>query len=211
MKEVLLVNDIFYSIQGESSFAGSRCIFIRLAGCNVKCEWCDTTYAYNEGCELTIGDILIKVGAWDCDLVEVTGGEPLLQEHSIQLMEELVAKGYRVLLETSGTESIMNVPQKVVIIMDIKCPSSGAVDKNKEDNIALLKSNDEIKFVIADRNDYEWAKEKVRSLREGGCTNVILFSPVRDCMNSNELALWILEDNLPVRLQLQLHKLAGMK
>jgi len=208
---IIRVNEIFYSIQGESTFAGLRCIFIRLGGCNIGCSWCDTKYAFNEWTEMTVGEVLSAIKMWNCKLVEVTGGEPLLQRSSITLMEELVLNGYKVLLETSGILSIANVPEEVTIIMDLKCPSSGVSERNRYENIKLLKGDDEIKFVIADRVDYEWAKEKVKEIRDVGCSSKILFSPVKGKMEIKQLAKWILDDNLAVRLQLQLHKYIGIK
>lgn len=209
--KLLRVNEIFYSIQGESTFAGLRCIFIRLTGCDIGCDWCDTKYAYKEGTEMTVDEIVSAIRMWDCKLVEVTGGEPLLQPNSIELMQRLIIKGYKVLLETSGVVSISKVPSEVTIIMDIKCPSSGVSDKNCYDNIGLLKVNDEMKFVIANRKDYEFAKEKVKEIRENGCGSKILFSSVRGRLDLKQLAKWILDDNLAVRLQLQLHKYIDMK
>ncbi len=208
---ILQVSEIFYSIQGESTYSGLRCIFIRLAGCNVRCEWCDTKYANDEWTEMSIEDIMGVIKGWDCKLVEVTGGEPLMQRNSIELMQSLIMRGYKVLLETNGIEPINNVPLEVTVIMDMKCPSSGVSERNYYDNVGLLKLNDEIKFVIADRRDYEWAKRKVSEIRESGCGSKILFSPVRGRMESKNLAKWILDDNLAVRLQLQLHKYIDIK
>lgn len=206
MKDSLIVNEIFYSLQGESTYAGRRCIFIRLAGCPLNCVWCDTKYAKNEGEELTVKRILEIIKSWDCNLVEITGGEPLMQRNSILLMRELLKLGYEVMLETSGAFSIREVPDGVKIIMDIKCPSSGESDKNLWDNLRFLKETDEIKLVIADLNDYIWAKniikEKLLGLR---CQ--ILLSAVWGKLEVKKLAEWILKDSLSTRLQIPLHKI----
>lgn len=206
MKDILIVNEIFYSLQGESTYAGKRCIFIRLTGCPLNCVWCDTLYAKNEGIELSVGEILETIRNWDCKLVEITGGEPLMQRSTFNLMKELLKLNYEVMLETSGAFSIREVPDGVKIIMDIKCPSSGEAEKNLWDNIRFLKDTDEIKFVIADINDYNWAKnilkEKLSKLK---CQ--ILFSPVWGRLEIKILAEWILKDMLPVRLQIPLHKI----
>jgi len=206
MKDALIVNEIFYSLQGESTYAGRRCIFIRLAGCPLNCVWCDTEYAKHEGKRLTIKRILETIKNWDCNLIEITGGEPLMQRNSILLMRELLKLGYEVMLETSGAFSIREVPDGVKIIMDIKCPSSGESDKNLWDNLRFLKETDEIKLVIADLNDYIWAKniinEKLLELR---CQ--ILLSAVWGELGIKELAEWILKDSLGVRLQIPFHKI----
>lgn len=202
---MLKVNEIFYSIQGEGTYAGLPCIFIRLTYCNLRCTYCDTEYAFYEGVDYSIEDILKKIKKYNCKLVEVTGGEPLLQNESIDLMKELCDAGYEVLLETGGSLSIEKVDKRVKIIMDLKCPSSGMEKKNLYSNLSFIKPIDEIKFVIGDREDYDWTKENIFKYNlESKC--VILFSPVFGKLEPIQLAEWILNDNLNVRLQLQLHK-----
>lgn len=206
-KDHLIINEIFYSIQGESTAAGRRCIFIRLTGCPLRCKWCDSPKARDEGYSLSIKNIVRTVEKWHCKLVEITGGEPLMQKHSLILMRELLKKKYEVMLETSGTLSIREVPGGVKVIMDIKCPSSGESEKNLWDNLDFLKKDDEVKFVIADRTDYEWAKDKLGRLCDTGMACEVLFAPVWGVLDSKELASWILEDNTCARLQVQLHKM----
>ena len=205
--EHLIVNEIFYSIQGESTSAGHRCIFVRLTGCPLKCKWCDSPTAREEGYELTIDNVIRTIEKWNCKLVEITGGEPLMQKHSLVLMRELLKMKYQVMLETSGTLSIREVPGGVKVVMDIKCPSSGEAHKNLWDNIDFLKKDDEVKFVIADREDYEFAKDKLKGLMEAGMCCEVLFSPVWNAMDAKKLAEWILDDHLCARLQVQLHKM----
>ena len=205
--EHLIVNEIFYSIQGESTSAGHRCIFVRLTGCPLKCKWCDSPTARDEGYELTIDNVIRTIEKWNCKLVEITGGEPLMQKHSLVLMRELLKKKYQVMLETSGTLSIREVPGGVKVVMDVKCPSSGESHKNLWDNIDFLKKDDEVKFVIADREDYEFAKDKLKRLMEAGMCCEVLFSPVWNVMDAKKLAAWILDDHLCARLQVQLHKM----
>ena len=202
---MLKVNEIFFSIQGESSMAGLPCIFIRLTYCNLRCSYCDTEYAFYEGSDYSIEDILSEIKKYDCRLVEITGGEPLVQSEVHVLMIELCNKGYSVMLETGGSFSIKDVDNRVKIIMDLKCPSSKMAHKNLYENIDYLKSNDEVKFVIGNREDYNWAKDIIRkySLAEK-C--LVLFSNVFSELEPIQLAEWILQDNLKVRLQLQLHK-----
>ncbi|MFN8008747.1 MAG: radical SAM protein [Terriglobia bacterium] len=199
------INEIYKSIQGESSFAGLPCVFIRLTYCNLRCTYCDTAYAFYDGKEMSVDDVLAAVRACDCSLVELTGGEPLLQKEVYQLMDHLLAAGYSVLLETGGSLDIGDVPPPVIKIMDLKCPSSGESDKNRYDNLQKLQPHDEIKFVIGSREDYLWTLEVMRKyhLKERGH---VLFSTVFGGLAPQELAAWILEDKLDVRLQLQLHK-----
>jgi len=206
MTSVLQINEIFHSIQGESTRAGLPCVFVRLAGCNLRCSWCDTEYAFNEGHPMSVDQVLAEVERFDCRLVEVTGGEPLLQPEATTLMGMLVARGYGVLLETGGSLPIQGVPAEVVRIVDIKCPGSGEVASNRWDNLAHLRPTDEIKFVIRDRSDYAWAAAQTveRNLTRK-CT--VLFSPVHDALDPGRLAQWVLGDGLAVRVQIQLHKI----
>ena len=204
----LKINEIFYSLQGESSYAGIPCVFIRLSGCNLRCSYCDTRYAYEEGEERSISEILEEVKKFKCKLVEVTGGEPLLQAETPLLVEALLRKGYRVLVETNGSMDIDLVSRKCMRIMDIKCPSSGMSHANRFENLDRLSPLDELKFVIGDRQDFEYAKRLIEekdlnSEREGK----IHFAPVFGKLKPSELASWILENRLPVRLQLQIHKI----
>lgn len=199
------VTEIFHSIQGESTLAGQPCVFVRLTGCPLRCTWCDTEYAFFGGRELSIGDVLSDVSRYGCQLVEVTGGEPLAQPDSIELLKALCDQGYRVLLETSGALDTSSVDPRVRIILDIKCPGSGMTDRMHWSNVERLRTQDEAKFVIQDRVDYEWAKAVVvRYQFTGRCT--VLFSPVFGTLNPRLLAEWILADRLAIRFQLQMHK-----
>ena len=201
----LVVNEIFHSIQGESSQAGFPCVFIRLTACNLRCTWCDTEYAFTEGERMSVPEILERVGAFGCRRVEVTGGEPLLQEAALGLMSELCDRGYDVMLETGGALSIAAVDGRVRRIVDIKCPGSGMSDRNFWGNIRELKPTDEVKFVLRDRTDFEWAMDAIREHGlSGRCP--VLFSPVFGELDPAALAAWILESRAPVRMQLQLHK-----
>ena len=207
---MLKINEIYASIQGESSHTGLPCIFIRLTGCNLRCSWCDTAYAFYAGNDLTIEEPLQKVDTFGLPLVEITGGEPLLQEDVYPLMEALLKKGYRVMLETSGALPIDKVPQRVIKILDIKCPGSGEEKKNHLENLKLLSPHDEVKFVLLDRADYEWSRDLLRKYDLAPSTQV-LFSPVYDKLNLKDLSQWILKDRLAVRLQTQLHKVIWSK
>ncbi len=202
---MLKVNEIFYSIQGESSKAGLPCIFIRLTYCNLRCTYCDTEYAFYDGRDMSIEEILTEIKKYNCNLVEVTGGEPLFQKESIDLMKQLCNYGYEVLLETGGSLAIKDVDRRVKIIMDLKCPSSGMLKKNLYSNIEDLKQSDEVKFVIGDREDYDWSKETMAkyNLTEK-CS--LLFSTVFGKLEPLTLVNWILHDNINVRFQLQMHK-----
>jgi len=202
---MLEVTEIFKSIQGESTHMGLPCVFVRLTGCNLRCVWCDTAYAFQGGKKLSIDEILEEIKSHNIDLIEITGGEPLMQEESILLMETLLKEKFRVMLETGGSLSIKDVPTKVIKVIDLKCPGSGEEDKNHWDNLNYLASTDEIKFVIADRADYEWSRTTLHKY-ELDKKSHILFSPVFDKLNLKDLTEWLLEDNLPVRLQTQLHK-----
>ena len=201
----LKVHEIFYSIQGESSYTGRPCVFIRLTGCNLRCSYCDTQHAYYEGEDMEIGEIIDRVVSYKCPLVEVTGGEPLNQQETPVLIHRLLKKGFEILMETNGTQDISQVDDRCVKIVDIKCPSSGENEKNDLGNLTRLSDKDEIKFVIGSREDYEYAK-KIRNLNPLK-VNAIHFSPVFGKMDPRILAKWILEDRLDVRLHLQIHKI----
>lgn len=201
------ITEIFFSIQGESTYAGRPCVFVRTTGCNLRCTWCDTEYSFYGGEDRSVEEIVAEVerlGA-GCRLVELTGGEPLLQHEIGELADRLLSSGYTVLCETSGSIPVDRVPAEVVKITDFKCPGSGEVDKNDWTNLTLLDpARDEIKFVITDRDDYDWA---VTQLRDRSLDRFIVhFSPEFEAMNRRTLAEWVLADGLPVRVQLQLHK-----
>jgi 7-carboxy-7-deazaguanine synthase len=200
------INEIYYSIQGEGTKAGEPCVFVRFTYCNLRCTYCDTKYAFYDGKEMSIDDIIDEVKNFNCNLVEITGGEPLVQkEDCLELMKKLCDLNYNVMIETGGSISISEIDRRVKIIMDLKCPSSGMEKKNLYDNINYLKSNDELKFVIGNREDYNWSKEIIKKYSlEEKC--IILFSPVFDKIQPVEIVNWILKDNLKVRFQLQLHK-----
>ena len=202
----LKVNEIYYSIQGESSYTGLPCIFIRLTYCNLRCTYCDSEYTFHDGNNMSINDILETIKQYSCKLVEVTGGEPLVQKECITLLKKLVDLDYEVLLETSGSLTIKDVPKQVINIIDFKCPSSGMKKKNHWDNINYLKPNDEVKFIIEDREDYEWAKIKIRQYNLNKKSK-ILMSPSYNKIEEKEIVDWILKDNLNVKFQIQLHKI----
>ena len=206
MEKVLTINEIFHSIQGESSHSGRPCVFVRLTACDLRCSWCDTPYAFTEGAKLSVDDVVSRVEQYGCELVEVTGGEPLLQRDVYPLMRQLLESGRTVMLETGGHISIKDVPAAVIRIVDVKCPGSGESGKNHWENLELLTPHDEVKFVIRDRADYEYARDVVARYRLVGRTAALLFSPVHGVLPAQELAAWILEDRLAVRLQLQAHK-----
>ncbi len=202
---MLKVTEIFYSIQGESSYAGKPCVFVRLTYCNLRCTYCDTEYSFYGGEEMSLEEIIAKVESYGCNLVEITGGEPLVQKNSLQLMHELCDKGYEVLIETGGSLPIKDIDPRVKIIMDLKCPSSGMVKKNLYENINYLKPADEVKFVMGSREDYEWSKTIINDYKlMEKCP--LIFSPVFGSLELKDLAGWILEDKLNVRMQLQMHK-----
>ena len=205
MKDYLVVNEIFFSIQGESSYAGKPCTFVRLTFCNLRCTYCDTEYAFYNGQEMSIQEVLDKIRNHPTDLVEITGGEPLLQPAVFPLITRLLNEQKTVLIETGGGVDIRSVDRRAVLIYDIKCPDSGMVDKNRWEDISYLKPEDEVKFVLASNRDYEWAKAKIDELKLPG-KHSILFSPVWGQLEAQELAAWVLRDGLPIRLQLQLHK-----
>lgn len=205
MVPMLKVNEIFHSIQGESDRAGLPCVFVRLAGCALRCDWCDTEYAFFEGRPKTVEEVVDQVAGFGCRLVEITGGEPLLQRESLRLMRVLLDRGYEVLLETAGSEPIEDVPEGVVRIVDVKCPGSGESDRNRWENLESLRPTDQVKFVIRDRADYDWAVERMRETGiEARCP--VLLSPVHGELDPSELASWMLADRLSARLQIQLHK-----
>ena len=199
------ITEIFFSIQGESSHAGKPCIFIRLTGCSLRCIYCDTKYAYAGGREMSLDEVLSAITSYPAKLVEVTGGEPLEQDEVYPLMTSLLDRGNTVMLETGGQISVARVPTPVITIIDIKCPDSRESRTVCWENIGLAESHDEFKFVISSRADYEWSKniylEKLHHK-----PNTVLFSPAHDELPAVNLAHWILEDGLPVRLQLQIHK-----
>ena len=202
---MLEVTEIYKSVQGESTYMGLPCVFIRLTGCNLRCVWCDTAHAFHDGEKLSILQIIDKVKSYDIKLVEITGGEPLLQKEVFPLMESLLKNEFKVMLETSGSLAINNVPAKVIKIIDLKCPGSGEENKNLWENLNHLTPTDEIKFVIADKADYEWSKKVLQDYELDKKVSV-LFSPVFEKLKLKDLTEWILEDNLPVRLHTQLHK-----
>ncbi|RMD85590.1 MAG: 7-carboxy-7-deazaguanine synthase QueE [Calditrichaeota bacterium] len=199
------ITEIFYSIQGESSYAGLPCVFVRTTGCNLRCVWCDTDYAFYGGKNLSIEEIIQKVESYGCKLVELTGGEPLLQKEIYELSERLLEKGYTVLIETSGERDISKLDPRIIKIMDIKCPGSGESHRNRWENLEFLTPKDEVKFVIKDRQDYEWAVTIINKYKLDERVQV-LFSPVWGEMELKSLAEWILQDRLKVRFQVQLHK-----
>src|SRR6266852_3601133 len=222
----MFITEIFKSIQGEGTRAGLPCIFVRLTGCNLRCTWCDTAYAFHGGTKMSVEEVLAGVDELagrrnglhgsqvSIPLVELTGGEPLLQEEIYPLAEKLLAEGYTVMIETSGERFIGRLPKEVIKIVDVKCPDSGEPDTFDLRNLEELSVNDEVKFVISSRKDYEFAREFTREHRLAERVHEVLFSPVHDDPNGKwsgleprELVEWMLEDGLPVRLGLQLHKI----
>ncbi|OGS18533.1 MAG: 7-carboxy-7-deazaguanine synthase [Elusimicrobia bacterium RIFOXYA2_FULL_40_6] len=202
---MLKVTEIYKSIQGESRFAGYPCIFIRLTGCNLRCSYCDTRYAYNKGKDMSIAQILDNIKPFKTKLVQITGGEPLLQKETPQLAQKLLSLGYKVLIGTNGTQDISKIDKRVVKLMDIKCPDSKESEKILWGNLRHLKINDEIKFVLCGRKDYSFAKSIVNKYGLTKSTRVV-FSPSFKTLSSNKLAGWILKDGLGIRLGLQIHK-----
>ncbi len=199
--------EIFYSLQGESTFTGLPCIFIRFSGCNLNCSWCDTTYARTESCAMSFDQILKKLESFSCPLVEITGGEPLVQDNTPALISMLLKKNYQVLVETNGSKSIKNLPRDCIKIIDIKCPSSNESDSFLWKNISLLTSRDEIKFVIGCQEDYLFAKSIIANKLSKISPKKIHLSPVFGCIAPNDIAAWMLDDNLGARLSLQQHKI----
>lgn len=203
----LLINEIFHSIQGESTHAGKPCLFFRLTGCHLRCTWCDSEYAFHEGTRTTVAECLERAERTACPLIEVTGGEPLLQPAVYPLLESLCDRGFEVLLETSGAVPIDRVDARVRRIVDWKCPGSGMAGRNRESLLGSLRQGDELKLVLLDRRDYEWARDFLRRLPASLTSWLpVLFSPVTGALPSAELSAWILADRLRVRLNLQLHK-----
>lgn len=203
---MLTINEIFYSIQGESTRTGLPCVFVRLTACDLRCAWCDTPYAFTEGRKMSIDDIVTAVERYDCPLVELTGGEPLLQPGVYALMERLLALGRTVIVETGGHISLERVPAGVVTVMDVKCPGSGESDRNFWENLSRLGTKDEVKFVVKDRADYEFARDVIARYDLAARVGALLISPVHGVMELKPLAEWMLADRLPARLQVQLHK-----
>jgi len=203
---LLTINEIFHSIQGESTHTGKPCVFVRLTACDLRCSWCDTPYAFTEGRKMSLDEVLQQVDSYGCGLVEITGGEPLLQRDVYPLMDRLLDSGKTVMVETGGHMSIEKVPAPVIKIVDVKCPGSGESHRNHWDNLANLTPHDEVKFVIKDRADYEFARDTIRRHQLAGRVAAVLFSPVHGVLDPKDLAAWILEDRLEVRLQLQVHK-----
>ena len=205
MSDTLVINEIYKSIQGESSWVGLPCVFVRLTACDLRCTWCDSAHSFYEGKRSALDEIVDRVIKLDCPLVEITGGEPLLQPNVLPLMKSLCDLGMRVLIETSGAHDISSIDPRVIRIMDLKCPGSGEEKRNLYSNVGHLKPQDEVKFVIANRADYDWAKAKLSELDLAShCT--VLFSPVWGKMEPRQLVEWILADKLAVRFQLQVHK-----
>ena len=205
-EETLTINEIYQSIQGESTWAGQRCVFVRLTFCNLRCSYCDTEYAFYEGKKQTLNEIVDLVAALNCPLVEITGGEPLLQKNVLPLMSMLADAGHTILLETSGAHDISAVDPRVHRIMDLKTPGSGEVERNLWSNIDHLTSRDEVKFVIGSREDYDWSRDKLRLFNLSNRCHAVLFSPIFGRIDPREIVGWILADRLDVRFQLHMHK-----
>ncbi len=203
----LTVNEIFYSIQGESVYSGRPCIFVRLTGCNLRCTYCDTQYAYEEGEKMEIAQILNRIAAYKCSLVEITGGEPLFQSETPHLISKLLENGYVVMMETNGSFDVSRVDERCIKIVDMKCPTSNESNKNDLENFKRLHPKDQIKFVIGNREDYTYAKNLIALHCPDFPGDHILFSPASGKMLPADLADWILEDDLNVRLHFQLHKM----
>jgi 7-carboxy-7-deazaguanine synthase len=211
-ERTLAITEIFHSIQGESTWAGAPCTFVRLTGCPLRCVWCDTAYAFHGGERMSLDHIVAEVRSRSASLVQITGGEPLAQPAAGELAQTLLGEGYTVLVETSGAIDVSGLDPRVHKIMDLKCPGSGESERNRWENLDHLTERDEIKFVVKDRADYEWARETIRERGldrrvEDGSLRALLMSPVWGEIDLEELTAWILEDALPVRFQLQLHKL----
>jgi 7-carboxy-7-deazaguanine synthase len=205
-EKTLTINEIYHSIQGESTWAGRPCIFVRLTFCDLRCNYCDTEYAFYEGDKHTLKEIVDLVGKFECPLVEITGGEPLLQKNVLPLMTLLCDAGHTVLLETSGAHDISKVDARVHRIMDLKTPGSGEVEKNLWSNIDHLTAHDEVKFVMGSREDYAWSREKVQRFYLSKRCHAVLFSPIFGRIDPRQIVEWILEDKLDARFQLQMHK-----
>jgi 7-carboxy-7-deazaguanine synthase len=203
---MLTINEIFYSIQGESTRAGRPCVFVRLSACDLRCSWCDTPYAFHEGTKRSVDEVVAEIERHGCPLVEITGGEPLLQDDVYPLMDRLLERGFTVMLETGGHRPVNRVPPAVVKVVDVKCPGSGEADKNDWANLDRLSPHDELKFVVQDRTDYEFARELIGRHDLASRCAAILISPVHGVLDLKTLSEWMLEDHLPARLQPQLHK-----
>jgi 7-carboxy-7-deazaguanine synthase len=203
---MLTVSEIYLSVQGESTHTGRLCAFVRMAACDLRCRWCDTPYAFTGGRKMSVEDVLDQVRRLACGLVEITGGEPLLQADTIILMERLLEEGFEVLLETGGHVSIDHVPERVTAILDVKCPGSGEAHRMHWPNLDELSAHDEVKFVIQDRADFEYACDVVTRHDLGARSAAVLFSPVHGMLDPAELARWMIERRVPARLQLQAHK-----
>ncbi len=203
---MLTLNEIFYSIQGESTYAGRPCVFVRLTACDLRCAWCDTPYAFDEGAPVSVDEILTRVDAYRCPLVEITGGEPLLQADVYRLMHRLLGARKTVLLETGGHLDISRVPPEVVKIVDVKCPGSGEDARNDWGNLDRLAPHDQVKFVIRDRVDFEFARSVVGRYELARRCEAVLFSPVHAVLNPATLSAWVLDGRVPARVQVQLHK-----
>jgi 7-carboxy-7-deazaguanine synthase len=203
---MLTINEIFHSIQGESSRAGQLCVFIRLTACDLRCSWCDTSYAFHEGRKMSVDEVVAAVETYGSPLVEITGGEPLLQDDVYPLMDRLLAGGRTVMLETGGHRPTSRVPAAVLKIVDVKCPASGEAAGNDWSNLDRLEPHDEVKFVIQDRADYEFAREVIARHHLPSRAAAVLMSPVHGVLEPKTLSEWMLADRLPARLQLQLHK-----
>jgi 7-carboxy-7-deazaguanine synthase len=202
----LHINEIFYSVQGESTHAGRACVFVRLTGCNLRCSYCDTEYAFYDGRRMTIDEVTGLVDGYRCDLVEITGGEPLLQEGVYPLAESLLARGRTVMIETSGASDVSRLDPRVIKIMDLKCPASGEAHRVLWSNLEHLTARDEVKFVLSDRADYEWARDVIARHSLASRVHAVLLSCAFGRLEPARVAAWMLEDRLPARLQLQMHK-----
>jgi len=205
----LNVTEIYYSLQGESAYSGYPCIFIRLSECNLRCVYCDTQYAFGKGKSMAISSIMEEVKKYPCSLTEITGGEPLLQEDVDALFEELHKSSYKILLETNGAISLEKVPDYVIKIVDVKTPGSGMVDAFLKDNLDYLNDKDELKFVLTDKNDYQFALSFLAQYKPK--VNIIHFSPLTEVLEPKELAKWMLKDGIKAKLTLQLHKIIGIE
>jgi 7-carboxy-7-deazaguanine synthase len=203
---VLTVHELYLSIQGESTHVGEPCVFVRLTACDLRCRWCDTPYAFTGGQKMPVEEVVAEVEKFGCPLVELTGGEPLLQRDVYPLIDALLARGHRVLVETGGHVPIDDLPDEVVAIVDVKCPGSGEASKMHWPNLDVISKMDEVKFVVADRTDYEYAKDVVARYHLSDRAGAVLFSPVHGELAPSDLARWILDDHLAVRLQIQAHK-----
>ena len=212
VNQKLSVTEIFHSIQGESTWAGAPCTFVRLTGCPLRCSWCDTDYAFHDGNDMSVDEVMTEVASHSCKTVEITGGEPLAQKGALALADQLLSEGYVVLVETSGALDVSRLDPRVHKIMDLKCPGSNESDRNRWENLDHLTERDEVKFVVQDRADYQWAHDTIREREldrrvEQGSLRALLISPVWGAIALESLGTWILEDRLPVRFQVQLHKL----